>query len=165
MLALVRRSPLFAMGGICPPLSLFDSASSLSRDLQDARQSSSQPGVSSSAKRFAAATPVQPGPSHGGDPASAGPSRRRSFDSPQGSLGHSFRQGSDTPPRRRFIWQMKMNRLTLADNGTINKRTRTIFVLLRWRLCWITSPASFQLPPSPWSSLPPNAFTSWRLGV
>ena len=88
-------------GGIRPPQSLFDSASSLSRDLQDARQSSSQPGVSSSAKRFAAATPIQPGPSHGGDPASAGPSRCRSFDSPQGSLRHSSRQGSDTPPRKR----------------------------------------------------------------
>ena len=74
-------------GGIRPPQSLFDSASSLSRDLEDAKQSSSsQPGVSSSAKRFAAATPVQPGPSRGGDPAFAGPSRRRSFDSPQGSL-------------------------------------------------------------------------------
>ena len=90
-------------GGIRPPQSLFDSASSLSRDLEDARQSSSsQPGVSSSAKRFATATPVQPGPSRPEcDPASAGPSRRRSFDSPQGSLGHSSRQGSDTPPRKR----------------------------------------------------------------
>ena len=90
-------------GGIRPPQSLFDSASSLSWDLEDARQSSSsQPGVSSSAKRFAAATPVQPGPSRPeGDPASAGPSRRQSFDSPQSSLGHSSRQGSDTPPRKR----------------------------------------------------------------
>ena len=88
-------------GGIRPSQSLFDSASSLSRDLEDARQSS-QPGVSSSAKRFAAATPVQPGPScPEGDPASAGPSRRRSFDSPHGSLGHTSRQGSDTPPRKR----------------------------------------------------------------
>ena len=100
-------------GGIRPPQSLFDSASSLSRDLEDAKQSSSvfhgesrppssQPGVSSSAKRFAAATHVQPGPSRPeGDPASAGPSRRRSFDSPQGSFGPSSRQGSDTPPRKR----------------------------------------------------------------
>ena len=63
---------------------------------------SSQPGVSSSSKRFVAATPVQPGPSRPeGDPASAGPSRRRSYDSPQGSFGHSSRQGSDTPPRKR----------------------------------------------------------------
>ena len=88
-------------------------AGSLSRDLEDAKQSSSalrgesrppssQHGVSSPSKRFAAATPVQPGPSHPeGDPASAGPSRRRTYDSPSGSSGHSSRQGSDTPPRKR----------------------------------------------------------------
>ena len=64
---------------------------SLSRDLEDAKQSSSvlrgeslppssQPGVSSPSKRFAAAMPVQPGPSHSeDDPAYAGPSRRRSY--------------------------------------------------------------------------------------
>ena len=86
---------------------------SLSRDLEDAKQSSSvligesrppssQPGVSSPSKRFAAATPVQPGPSHPeDDPAYAGPSRRRSYDSPLGSFRHSSRQGSDTPPRKR----------------------------------------------------------------
>ena len=86
-------------GGIHPPQSLLDSASSLSRDLEDARQSSSsQPGVSPSAKP----TPVQSGPSRPEyDPAVAGPSRRHSFDSPQHSLGHSSRQGSDTPPRKR----------------------------------------------------------------
>ena len=88
-------------------------AASLSRDLEDVKQSSSvlrgesrppssQPGVSSPSKRFAAATPVQPGPLHPeGDPASSGPSRRRSYDSPSGSFGHSSRQGSDTPPRKR----------------------------------------------------------------
>ena len=104
---------VFCDRGIRPPQSLFDSASSLSRDLEDAKQSSSvfhgesrppssQPGVSSSAKRFVDATPVQPGPSRPeGDPASAGPSRRRSYVSPQGSFGHSSRQGSDTPPRKR----------------------------------------------------------------
>ena len=65
---------------------------SLSRDVEDAKQSSSvlrgesrppssQSGVSSPSKRFAAATPVQPGPSHPeDDPAYAGPSRRRSYD-------------------------------------------------------------------------------------
>ena len=86
---------------------------SLSRDLEDAKQSSSvlrgesrppssQPGVSSPSKRLAAATPVQPGPSHPeDDPAYAGPSRRRSYDSPLGSFRHSSRQGSDTPPRKR----------------------------------------------------------------
>ena len=84
--------------GIRPPQSLFDSASSLSRDLEDARQSSSRPGVSPSAKP----TSVQSGPSRPEyDPAVAGPSRRHSFDSPQHSLGHSSRQGSDTPPRKR----------------------------------------------------------------
>ena len=86
-------------GGIRLPQSLLDSASSLSRDLEDARQSSSsQPGVLPSAKP----TPVQSGPSHlEFNPAVAGPSRRRSFDSPQHSLGHSCRHGSDTPPRKR----------------------------------------------------------------
>ena len=90
-------------GGIRPPQSLFDSASSLSRDLEDARQSSSQPGVSPSAKP----TPVQSGPSRPEydpavagpcreyDPAVAGPSRRRSFDSPQHSLGHSGDSSAD----------------------------------------------------------------------
>ena len=56
------------------------------------------PGVSPSAKP----TSVQSGPSRPEfDPAVAGPSRRRSFDSPQHSLGHSSRQGSDTPPCKR----------------------------------------------------------------
>ena len=99
--------------GFQPPQSLLDSASSLSRDLEDAKRSSSelrgeirpppsQPGVSSHLQRFATAAPVQPGPSHPeGDPASAGPSRRRSYDSPSGSFGRSSRQGSDTPPHKR----------------------------------------------------------------
>ena len=51
---------------------------------------------------FTAATPVQPGPSHPeDDPAYAGPSRRRSYDSPLDSFRYSSRQGSDTPPRKR----------------------------------------------------------------
>ena len=99
--------------GFQPPQSLLDSASSLSRDLEDVKRSSSelrgeirppssQPGVSSHLQRFATATPVQPGPSHPeGDRASAGPSRRRSYDSPSGSFGRSSRQGSDTPPHKR----------------------------------------------------------------
>ena len=99
--------------GFQPPQSFLDLASSLSRDLEDAKRSSSelrgeirpppsQPGVSSQFQRFATATPVQPGPSHPeSDPASAGPSRRRSYDSPSGSFGRSSRQGSDTPPHRR----------------------------------------------------------------
>ena len=48
---------------------------------------------------FTAAMHVQPGPSHPeDDPAYAGPSRRRSYDSHSGSFRHSSRQGSDTPP-------------------------------------------------------------------
>ena len=31
------------------------------------------------------------------------PSRRRSYDFPSGSFGHSSRQGSDTPPRKRHM--------------------------------------------------------------
>ena len=84
---------------------------------------SSQPGVSSPSKRFAAATPVQPGPSHPeGDPASAGPSRRRSYDSPSGSFGHSSRQGSDTPPRKR----RRLSDYSSADEGesSSNRRQR-----------------------------------------
>ena len=51
---------------------------------------------------FAAAVHVQPGPSHPeDDPAYAGPSRRRSYDSHSGSFRHSSRQGSDTPPLKR----------------------------------------------------------------
>ena len=101
--------------GFLPPQSLLDSVSSLSRELDDAKRSSSelrgairpppsQPGVSSHHQRFATATSVQPGPSHPeGDPASAGPSfsRRRSYDSPSGSFGRSSRQGSDPPPHKR----------------------------------------------------------------
>ena len=84
--------------GVRPPQSLLDSASSLSRDLENARQSSSRPGVSSSAKPAS----TQSGPSCPEfDPVVSGPSRRRSFVSPQRSSGHSSRQGSDTPPHKR----------------------------------------------------------------
>ena len=84
--------------GLRPHQSLFDSASSLARDLEDARLSSSRPGVSS----FVQPTSAQSGPARPEfDPAVPGPSRRRSFDSPQCSSGHSSRQGSDTPPRKR----------------------------------------------------------------
>ena len=84
--------------GVRPHQSLLDSASSLARNLQDARLSSSRPGVSSSAKP----TSAQVGPARPEfDPAVPGPSRRRSFDSPQRSSDHSSRQGSDTPPRKR----------------------------------------------------------------
>ena len=118
--------------GFQPPQSLLDSVSSLSRDLEDAKRSSSelcrdirpppsQPGVSSHPRRFAAATPVQPGPSHPeGDPASAGPSRRRSYGSPSGSFGHSSRQGSDTPPRKR----RRLSDDSSADEGESSSSRR-----------------------------------------
>ena len=141
--------------GFQPPQSLLDSSSSLSRDLEDAKRSSSelrgeirpppsQPGVSSQFQRFATATPVQPGPSHPeGDPASAGPSRRRSYNSPSGSLGRSSRQGSDTPPHKRrrvspIHLPMRASHLQVADNGKISRKTR-IFVLLLWLSYWTTS--------------------------
>ena len=118
-------------GGGPHPQSLFDSASSLSRGLEDAEQSSSvlrgeirppssQPGVSS-LKRFAAATPVQPGPSHPeDDPAYAGPSRRRSYDSHSGSFRHSSRQGSDTSPRKR----RRLSDDSSADEGETSSNRR-----------------------------------------
>ena len=71
-------------------------------------------GSCSSCRRPADARPTstQVGPAHPestqvgparteSDPAVPGPSRRRSFDSPQRSSDHSSRQGSDTPPRKR----------------------------------------------------------------
>ena len=105
-------------GGVRPHQSLLDSASSLARNLQDARLSSSRPGVSSSAKpTLAQVGPARPeltqvgparpestqvGPARPEfDPAVPGPSRRRSFDSPQHFSDHSSRQGSHTPPRKR----------------------------------------------------------------
>ena len=99
--------------GVRPHQSLLDSASSLARNLQDARLSSSRPGVSSSAKptstqvgparpeltQMGPARPesTQVGPARPEfDPAVPGPSKRRSFDSPQRSSDHSSRQGSHT---------------------------------------------------------------------
>ena len=102
--------------GLTPPQSLMDSLSSLSRELDDAKRTSSelrgairppssQPGVSSHRQRFATATPVQLGPSQPeGNPAFAGPSfsRRQPYDFPSsGSFGCSFRQGSAPPPHKR----------------------------------------------------------------
>ena len=81
----------------------------------------SQPGVSSHLQRFATATPVQPGPSHPeGDPASAGPSRRQSHDSPSGSFGRSSRHGSDTPPRKR----RRLSDDSSADEGESSSSRR-----------------------------------------
>ena len=86
-------------------------------------------------------TPVGPGgrptgrrPGFG--PAVPGPSRRRSFDSPQRSLNHSSCQGGQTPPARGVgslaIRLTRTHRPRIANNGTTN-RTKTInFVLPRW---------------------------------
>ena len=110
-----------AIGSLCDrgltlPDSLMDSLSSLSRELTDAKRTSSelrgairppssQPGVSSHRQRFATATPVQPGPSQPeDDPAFADPSfsRRQPYDFPSsGSFGRSFRRGSDPSPHKR----------------------------------------------------------------
>ena len=118
--------------GFQPPRLLLDSASSLSRDLEDAKRSfselrgeirppPSQPGVSSHLQRFATATPVQPGSSYPeGDPASAGPSRRRSYDSPSGSFGRSSHQGSDTPPHKR----RRLSDDSSADEGESSSSRR-----------------------------------------
>ena len=89
-----------------------DSLSSLSRELDDAKRTSSelrgairppssQPGVSSHRQRFATATPVQPGPSQPeDDPAFAGPSfsRRQPYDFLSSG---SFLRGSDPYPHKR----------------------------------------------------------------
>ena len=167
LLPLVRRSPCFAIVEIRPPQSLFDSASSLSRDLEDARQSSSRPGVSSSAKP----TSSQSGPSRPEfDPAVPGPSRRRSFDSPQRSLGHSSRQGSDTPPRKRrrlsgdssededSSSQARRQRDDQQDEED-NFRPASLDLLLKY----ITK--KFPAACNPWFNLPPNDSMSWRLQV
>ena len=114
---LVRRLLHFALAAFVR-INLFWTASSLARNLQDARLSSSRPGVSSSAKPTSTQVgparpestqvgPARPESTQVGparpefDPAGPGPSRRRSFDSPQRSSDHSSRQGSDTPPRKR----------------------------------------------------------------
>ena len=112
-----RAIDSFCDGGLAPPQSLVDSLSSLSRELVDAKRTSSelhrpirppssQPGVSSCQQRFAAAAPAQPGPLQPVDDLSfAGPStsRRRPYDFASGqhtsdSSGRSFRQGGDPPP-------------------------------------------------------------------
>ena len=114
--------------GVHPHPSLLDSASSLARNLQDARLSSSRPGVSSSARpTLTQVGPVRPESTQVGperpestqvgparpwstqvgparpefDPAVPGPSRRRSFDSLQRFSDHSSRQGSRTPSCKR----------------------------------------------------------------
>ena len=60
---------------------------------------------------------------------------------------------------------MRAGLLQIADNGTISRMTRNVFVMLLWLFCWTTSCECFQPPPNPWSSLLPNDFTSSRLQV
>ena len=110
----------FCNAGLALPQSLVDLLSSLSRELVDAKRTSSelhgairppssQPGVSARQQRFAAAAPAQPGPSQPADALSfAGPStyRRRPYYFASGqhtsdSSGRSFRQGGDPPPHKR----------------------------------------------------------------
>ena len=104
-------------GGLASPQSLVDSLSSLCRELVDAKQSSSElhgairppssrPGVSSRQQGFAAAAPVQPGPSQPeGDLSFAGPStsRRQLYDLASilriRPVAH-FAQGVTLPPIR-----------------------------------------------------------------
>ena len=114
-----------------------DSLSSLSRELVDAKRTSSelqgairppplQPGVSSRQQRFGAAAPAQPGPSQPkGDLSFAGPStsRRRPCDfasgqHPSDSSGRSFRPGGDPPPHKR-------RRLTDEDSSDEERESST----------------------------------------
>ena len=114
-----------------------DSLSSLSRELVDAKRTSSdlhgairppssQPGVSSRQQRFAAAASAQPDPSQPeGDLSFAGPStsRRRPYDFASGqhtsdSSGRSFRPGGDPPPHKR-------RRLTDEDSSDEERESST----------------------------------------
>ena len=120
--------------GVRPHQSLFDSASSLARDLEDARLSSSRPGVSSSAKP----TSAQSGPARPEfDPAVPGPSRRRSFDSPSVPRNTHLARGVILLPTRdvgslAIRLRTRIHRLSIANNGTINRTKRIIFVLPHW---------------------------------
>ena len=120
---------------------------------------------------FTAAAPVQPGPSHPeDDPAYAGPSRRRSYDSPLGSFRHSSRQGSHTPPRKR----RRLLDDSSADEGETSShrqhrndqqddeelfRHASLALLLDYIM------RMFPAASNTWSSLLPNDFTSSRLPV
>ena len=129
---------------------------------------SSQPGVSSPSKRFAAAPED--------DPAYAGPSRRWSYDYLQLLLRlssqvlriqkmilHTLVHLGDGPTiplwvrlgillargvillpargvgSRTIRLPMRARRLHIADTGTISRMTRNIFVMLLWLFCWTTS--------------------------
>ena len=94
---------------------------------------------------FAAATHVQPGPSHPeDDPAYAGPYRRRSYDSLRVRLGILIARGVILLLLRgvgsmTIRLPMRGRRLLIADNWTISRMTRNIFVMLLWLFCWPTS--------------------------
>ena len=94
---------------------------------------------------FAAATRVQPGPSHPeDDPAYAGPSRRWSYDSLRVRLGILLARGVilllfEGVGSRTIRLPMRARRLLIADNGTISRMTSSIFVMLLWLCCWPTS--------------------------
>ena len=102
---------------------------------------------------FAAAKHVQPGPSHPeDDPAYAGPSRRRSYDSLRVRLGTLLARGVVLlllrgVGSRTIRLSMRARRLLIGDNGKISRMTRNIFVMLLWLFCWPTSCECFQ--PSP----------------
>ena len=134
-------------------------AASLSRDLKDAKQSSSvlcgesrppssQPGVSSPSKRFCCQGSVRLSSQvlriqkmtlhtlvHLGD----GPTI-----SLRVRLGILLARGLILLPSRgvgsRTIrLPMRARRLQIADNGTISRMTRNIFVMLLWLFYWTTS--------------------------
>ena len=128
--------------------------------------------ASSPSKRFTAATPVQPGPSHPvDDPASAGPSRHGPLllrlssqvlriqkmtlhtlvhlgDGPtipiRVRLGILLARGVILLPSRgvgskTIRLPMRARLPHIADNRTISRMTRNIFVMLLWLFCWTTS--------------------------
>ena len=142
--------------GFQPPQSLLDSASSLSRDLEDAKRSSSElrgeirPPLHHSLgfrhsssnspllRLFSQVLRIQKAILHPLIHLGDGPTiplRVR--------LGVHLARGVILLPTRGVGSQairlpMRANRLQVADNGTISRTTRRIFVLLLWLSCWTT---------------------------
>ena len=84
-------------------------------------------------------TPMGPGRPEF-SPTVPGPSRRRSFDSPQRSSDHSSRQGSHTPPPARGVGTLAIRRTRtqrprIASNETTYRTKKIIFVLPHWTSC------------------------------
>ena len=129
-----QASSTLLASGVRPPQSLFDSASSLARDLEDARLSSSRPGVSSSAKPTSAQSgPARPESTllflvHLGDGPLTRLSVPRDTHLARGVILLPARDVGSLAIRLRT----RIHRLRLADNGTINRMKRTIFVLPHW---------------------------------